>query len=122
LTALHVIVLSAAGLQRVVRDYVAYYLHSRTHLGLGPNRPHEPFSDPICLRRLKCRSNNTHVLGLEHRAKAARKLAIAIANQKPNWLLPLNESPRVLPRLLRDPRMAMCRAAGHVDATAGRVQ
>ena len=35
----HVIVLSAAGLQRVVRDYVAYYLRSRTHLGLDKDSP-----------------------------------------------------------------------------------
>src|SRR5215471_7040418 len=30
----HVIVLSAAGLQRVVQDYVTYYMRSRTHLSL----------------------------------------------------------------------------------------
>lgn len=35
----HVIVLSDAGLQRVVRDYVAYYLRSRTHLGLDKDSP-----------------------------------------------------------------------------------
>ena len=35
----HVIVLSAAGLQRVVRDYVAYYMRSRTHLGLEKDSP-----------------------------------------------------------------------------------
>ena len=66
----------------------------------GPNSPHEPFRDPIRLRRLNRRSNDTHVLGLEHRVKAACELAIAIANQKPNRLLPLKESPRDLPRLL----------------------
>ena len=35
----HVIVLSAAGLQRVVRDDVAYYMRSRTHLGLDKDSP-----------------------------------------------------------------------------------
>jgi transposase InsO family protein len=35
----HVIVLSAAGLQRVVTDYVAYYMRSRTHLGLNKDSP-----------------------------------------------------------------------------------
>jgi putative transposase len=35
----HVIVLSAAGLQRVVTDYVAYYMRSRTHLGLDNDSP-----------------------------------------------------------------------------------
>ena len=35
----HVIVLSAAGLQRVVTAYVAYYMRSRTHLGLDKDSP-----------------------------------------------------------------------------------
>jgi putative transposase len=35
----HVIVLSAAGLQRVVKDYIAYYMRSRTHLGLEKDSP-----------------------------------------------------------------------------------
>jgi putative transposase len=35
----HVIVLSAAGLQRVVTDYVAYYMRWRTHLGLDKDSP-----------------------------------------------------------------------------------
>ena len=35
----HVIVLSAAGLQRVVKDYVKYYMRSRTHLSLGKDSP-----------------------------------------------------------------------------------
>ena len=33
------IVLNAAGLQRVLTDYVAYYMRSRTHLGLGKDAP-----------------------------------------------------------------------------------
>ena len=35
----HVIVSNAAGLQRVVTDYVAYYMRSRTHLGLNKDTP-----------------------------------------------------------------------------------
>ena len=35
----HVIVLSAAGLQCVVKDYVAYYMRSRTHLSLDKDSP-----------------------------------------------------------------------------------
>jgi putative transposase len=35
----HVIVLSAAGLQRVVAAYVASYMRSRTHLGLENDSP-----------------------------------------------------------------------------------
>jgi transposase InsO family protein len=35
----HVIVVNAAGLERVVKDYVAYYMRSRTHLSLGKDSP-----------------------------------------------------------------------------------
>jgi putative transposase len=35
----HMIVLSAAGLQRVVKDYVTYYMRSRTHLSLHKDSP-----------------------------------------------------------------------------------
>ena len=33
------ILLNAAGLQRVVTDYVAYYMRSRTHLALDKDAP-----------------------------------------------------------------------------------
>ena len=35
----HVIVVNAAGLHRVLTDYVMYYLRSRTHLTLGKDAP-----------------------------------------------------------------------------------
>ena len=35
----HVIILSTAGLQCVVNDYVAYYMRARTHLSLGKDAP-----------------------------------------------------------------------------------
>jgi transposase InsO family protein len=35
----HVIVLTAAGLRRVLHEYVAYYSHTRTHLGLEKDAP-----------------------------------------------------------------------------------
>jgi putative transposase len=35
----HVIVLTAGGLRRVLNEYVAYYLRTRTHLGLGKDAP-----------------------------------------------------------------------------------
>jgi putative transposase len=38
----HVIVLSATGLQRVVTDYVRYYMRSRTHLSLDKDSPIPP--------------------------------------------------------------------------------
>ena len=35
----HVIVVSAADLERVVKDYVAYYMRARTHLALDKDSP-----------------------------------------------------------------------------------
>jgi hypothetical protein len=35
----HVIVANEAGLQRVLRDYLTYYLHARTHLALDKDPP-----------------------------------------------------------------------------------
>ena len=35
----HVIVLNAAGLRALLKSYVAYYTHSRTHLSLGKDSP-----------------------------------------------------------------------------------
>jgi hypothetical protein len=43
----HVIVMNAAGLRRVITDYVAYYMRSRTHLALGKDTPlMRPVSPP----------------------------------------------------------------------------
>jgi hypothetical protein len=35
----HVVIVNEAGLQRVLSDYLAYYLHSRTHLALDKDPP-----------------------------------------------------------------------------------
>ena len=35
----HVIVANEAGLRQVLRDYLTYYLHSRTHLALDKDPP-----------------------------------------------------------------------------------
>jgi putative transposase len=35
----HMIILGIAGLQRVLADYVAYYMNTRTHLSLGQDAP-----------------------------------------------------------------------------------
>ena len=35
----HVIILNAAGLRRVLTEYVEYYLRSRTHLSLNKDAP-----------------------------------------------------------------------------------
>jgi len=58
-------------------------------------------------------------LDLKHGIEPTRELAITVANQKPDRLLPLNESPRDLPGLLRDPGLVrMGCAAGQMDAAA----
>jgi hypothetical protein len=70
---------------------------------LGPSGPNEPFRNPIGLRDLNRRANNSDALGLKHRVEAAAKLAIMIANQETNRLRALTEGPRNLPSPLRDP-------------------
>ena len=40
----HVIVMNATGLHRVLREYVSYYMRSRTHLALDKDTP---FSRPV---------------------------------------------------------------------------
>ena len=59
----HVIVLSAAGLQRLVRDYVAYYLRSRTHLLDRDSRTPRPVMSPSAGRVVTVPDVN----GLHHR-------------------------------------------------------
>jgi hypothetical protein len=48
----HVIVLSPAGLQRMLTDYAAYYMCSRTHLGLDKNSPTPRFVIPPAAGRI----------------------------------------------------------------------
>jgi putative transposase len=64
----HVIVVSAGGLQRVVKEYVAYYMRSRTHLSLDKDSPTPrlvmpPTAGPIVAR--------PEVNGLHHRYERA---------------------------------------------------
>src|SRR5215211_7470151 len=60
----HVIVLSAAGLQRVLAEYVAYYMTTRTHLSLGKDAPiSRPLSPPSTGRVIAIPQVN----GLHHR-------------------------------------------------------
>ena len=47
----HVVVANAAGLQRVLSDYLAYYLHSRTHLALDKDPPFSRAVAPSSLLR-----------------------------------------------------------------------
>ena len=60
----HVIVLSAAGLQRVVKDYVAYYMRSRTHLSLDQDSPTPRTFMPPAAGRIVAVAE---VSGLHHR-------------------------------------------------------
>jgi putative transposase len=60
----HVIVVSAAGLQRVVKDYVACYMCSRTHLSLDKDSPtSRPVMPPAAGRIIA----TPEVNGLHHR-------------------------------------------------------
>ena len=60
----HVIVMNAAGLHRVITDYVAYYMRSRTHLALGKDTPlTRPVSTPSAGRIVA----TPEVGGLHHR-------------------------------------------------------
>ena len=60
----HVIVLSAAGLQRIVNTYIAYYMRSRTHLSLDKDSPtSRPVMSPM-IGRIVARAE---VNGLHHR-------------------------------------------------------
>jgi transposase InsO family protein len=60
----HVIVMNAAGLHRVLTEYVAYYLRSRTHLSLGKDTPsRRPVTPPSAGRIVAL----PEVGGLHHR-------------------------------------------------------
>ena len=60
----HVIVVNAAGLHRVLADYIAYCMRSRTHLALGKDAPiTRPVSPPSAGRIVA----TPEVGGLHHR-------------------------------------------------------
>jgi hypothetical protein len=60
----HVIVLSVAGLQRVLADYVGYYMNTRTHLSLGKDAPTSRPATPLSAGRIV---EIPQVNGLHHR-------------------------------------------------------
>ena len=60
----HVIVVSAAGLQRVLNNYVAYYMRSRTHLALAKD---SPVARPVQSQSAGCVVATAEVGGLHHR-------------------------------------------------------
>ena len=60
----HVIVLSVAGVQRVLADYVAYYMNTRTHLSLGKDAPASRAVTPPSTGRI---TETPQVNGLHHR-------------------------------------------------------
>ena len=60
----HVIVLTAAGLRRVLNEYVAYYSRTRTHLALNKDAPvPRPVAPPTAGRVIA----TPQVGGLHHR-------------------------------------------------------
>ena len=64
----------------------------------GSHSSDEPFRDPVGLRHLNWRANDSGPLS-EDRIEAARELAIVIANQETNRPFALGELPRQLSRL-----------------------
>ena len=60
----HVIVLSAAGLRRVLADYVEYYMTARTHLSLAKDAPASRPRPPLSAGRIV---EIPQVNGLHHR-------------------------------------------------------
>jgi putative transposase len=74
----HVIVLNEAGLQRLLTAYVAYYLHSRTHLALAKDTPSpRPVTPPSAGRIVAIPA----VSGLHHRY--GRIAALRSVNPRP---------------------------------------
>jgi putative transposase len=59
-----VIVLSVAGLQHVLADYVTYYTNTRTHLSLGKDAPASRPATPLSAGRVV---EIPQVHGLHHR-------------------------------------------------------
>ena len=64
----HVIVSGEAGLRRVLADYVADYMRSRTHLALGKDAPLPRPTVPPSAGRIVA---TPHVGGLHHRYERA---------------------------------------------------
>ena len=94
----HVIVMNAAGLHRVLTEYVAYYMRSRTHLGLGKDTPvTRPVAPPSAGRIVAI----SEVGGLHHRYDrvAASRRRSQAANRT---IRPFTAS--VLPRMTADVR------------------
>ena len=60
----HVIVVNATGFRRVLAGYVAYYMRSRTHLGLGKDAPRPRAVTPPSAGRIVA---IPEVGGLHHR-------------------------------------------------------
>ena len=60
----HVIVLNVAGLRRVLADYVAYYMNTRTHLSLDKDAPATRPATPLSAGRIV---EIPQVNGLHHR-------------------------------------------------------
>jgi putative transposase len=60
----HVVVLSAAGLRRILNEYVSYYSRTRTHLGLNKDAPLPRPVEPLAAGRVLA---IPQVGGLHHR-------------------------------------------------------
>jgi transposase InsO family protein len=95
----HVIVVSAAGLRRVMKDYVAYYMRSRTHLSLDKTRP---LRDRSCRRRPGASSRSRRSTGCTIATTAPRRTPLSpsqspvtsLHSAKHNFLARLDVSTR----------------------------
>jgi hypothetical protein len=76
----HVIVANEAGLQRVLRDYVAYYMNSRTHLALDKD---PPISRSIAPASAGCVVATPQVGGLHHRYDRGRRIVGQSRSSRP---------------------------------------
>jgi transposase InsO family protein len=78
----HVIVMNAAGLHRILRDYVAYYMRSRTHLALGKDTPSpRPVTPPAAGRIVAL----PEVGGLHHHTTASRHKSSRRVDDSHTW-------------------------------------
>ena len=60
----HIIVVNAAGLHRVLTEYITHYMRSRTHLALGKDTPMARPVSPLSAGRIVA---TPEVGGLHHR-------------------------------------------------------
>lgn len=97
----HVIVFTAAGLHRLLKQYVEYYEHSRTHLALHKDAPISRPVSPSAAGRIIA---NPQVGGLHHRTNVPPRSRLPPSSVGVVWLSEDGRTPR-------------CRSPSHPGAT-----